>query len=135
MSTLPIFEQSQSMDRATLSTANPGAYDGSGATTVGTGTAAPGKYYTFIRVAAIGDTAPGMIRIFTYDGSTTVFLFAIPVPENVADVVINGRLNPPWNSGDIPVNIPLKTASWELRASSETGDTFKITAPFKDFNA
>lgn len=124
---LPIYEQTQAVGRLSLSTASPGDYTGSATSVLATGTSSPGSYYYDLQIAATGDTSAGMIRFFTNDSSTKKLKFSIPVPENQADVMVNGRLNPPWNSGLLSIKVQLPSASWTLEVNSETADQFHIT--------
>ncbi|MCC7452929.1 MAG: hypothetical protein IT222_02085 [Crocinitomix sp.] len=110
----------------TISTANSNL-DGTGTLgTVLTG-ANNGTLIKSVFIKAQGSTQSGMVRLFIFNGSSSILLHEIYIPEN-AQASVNKSFEI-----QLDLNITLKSG-FMLRASTQQGNTFNIIAEGMDWS-
>jgi hypothetical protein len=118
--------------RVRISTANSNL-DGTGtigtAYTAGSATAFSGSSIDTITIKGTVTTTPGMVRIFTYNGTSYVLLTEVPIPSVTPDATDQSFEHTIEfkDSFDIP-------AGWTIGASTEQAQNFDIMVEGKDWN-
>ncbi len=83
--------------------------------------AANGTLVKSITIKAVGDTSLGMIRLFVYDGASTVLYKEISIPKNAKSSV-----NKTFEM-KMPLNLNLES-NYVLKVSTEKSEAFNIIA-------
>lgn len=99
--------------------------DGTGAVTILTG-ASNGTLIKTVVIKAQGNTTPGMVRLFVYDGTNTKILAEVEVPA------ITRSSRDPSFEVTLPLDYTLKSGGI-LKATTQVGETFIIIAEGLDW--
>lgn len=123
MASTPSYAASPVIGMTQISTANTNR-DGTG--TIGTvvAGASGGRRVTRVVVQATGTTTAGMVRFYLYDGTNTRLYRELSVTATTPSATVQAF------RGEVvlPPEFALPTATWELRASTEKGETFNVIA-------
>lgn len=125
MSANPIFIGTPRASAGVISAANSNR-DGTGTLVDILTAGAAGSKIDSVRIKATGTTTAGMVRLFLYDGTNNflireIAVSAITVSSSVASFDYTEALN---------ITLPL---NYKLRASTEKGETFHVSAFGGDF--
>lgn len=109
----------------TISVANPNL-DGTGTIVDVIAGASDGTAVESINIQALGDTSPGMVRLFLNDGASNYLVQEIPIPQTLRTDLITAFKAVFAADIDIP-------SGWTLRAATEQPDSFNVIARGEDW--
>lgn len=111
---------------AQINTANSNLDGTTGTVTDILTAASNGTLIKTVTIKAITNTSYGMVRLFAYDGTNTKLITEVSIPA------VTKSATEPAFQVTIPLNYVLE-ASGKLKATTEIGDTFIITAEGLNF--
>lgn len=120
--TNPVFTLTPVVGMVQISTINT-ARDGSGTMgTLITG-ATDGTRIRRIDMKATVTTTAGMLRFFMHDGTNTRLWFEVPVSAATPSATVEA-----WSASKVFADPPILPSTYEIRVSTEKGETFNIIA-------